>query len=359
VAASFADAAEQQRRLPAELASQLKEAGLFTTCVPASLGGLEAPLAETLEAIETIARADAAAGWCVMIQGTSGAISGYVERDAAEEIWRGGDAVTGGAYAPSGKAESAPGGYRLSGRWSFVSGCTHCTWLLNSAVVEEGPPRTMLFPAAEATILDTWNVSGLVGTGSNDVEVTDLFVPQARTLSLIGASAVEDRPLYRFPLFGLLALGIGAVALGIARGAVDDLLELAGAKTPTLSRRKLAERPHVHHQVALAEAHLGSLRAFLYEAVGSAWQAAERGDELSLEARARLRLASTYATGGCAQVVDQAYNLGGGTSIYRSSLLQRRFRDIHAATQHMMVGQPIYELVGRVLLGLETDTSQL
>jgi indole-3-acetate monooxygenase len=358
--AELAELGERERQLPAELVEKFRSAGLFAMCAPASLGGGEVPLADVLTAVETIAVADAAAAWCAMIQSTSGVSGGYLEPEAAAEVFaEGGNTILGGVYAPLGRAAIVPGGYRVSGRWPFASGSGHCTWLIGGCLLEEGPPRLMLFPAAEVTIHDTWHVSGLAGTGSNDFEVRELFVPRARSLAIATEKPVASGPLYRFPVFGLLALGIAAVALGIARGAIDDVLELAGAKTPTGSRRKLAERPLVQLQLAQAEAGLGSARAYVFDSVGRAWAAAERGEDLTLAQRARLRLAATSATLACAQVVDAMYGAGGGTSIYQTSPLQRRFRDVHAATQHVMVGLPTYELAGRVLLGLETDTSVL
>jgi indole-3-acetate monooxygenase len=380
--AELAELGERERRLPPELVDKFRSAGLLAMCAPASLGGGEVPLADVLTAVETIAVADAAAAWCAMIQSTSGVTGGYLEPEGAAEVFANGrDTVLGGVYAPLGRAADAPGGYRVSGRWPFASGSAHCTWLIGGSLVEAGPPRLMLFPAAEVTIHDTWHVSGLAGTGSHDFEVRDVFVPRARTVAVATEQPLASGPLYRFPVFGLLALGIAAVALGIARGAIDDILDLAGAggvgraqaspstadrgvhppsgKTPTGSRRKLAERPLVQLQLAQAEAGLGSSRAYVFDSVGRAWAAAERGEVLTLAQRARLRLAATSATLACAQVVDAMYGAGGGTSIYQSSPLQRRFRDIHAATQHVMVGLPTYELAGRVLLGLETDTSVL
>ena len=160
-------------------------------------------------------------------------------------------------------------------------------------------------------------------------------------------------------MFGLLALTIAGTALGIARAAIDDLLELAGAKTPTGGSRTLAERPVTQARIAQAEATLLSARAFLYDAIGIAWDAAEGGDEVSIEHRAALRLAASHATAASAAAVDTAYDLGGGTSIYETSPLQKRFRDVHAATQHMLIGPSTWELTGRLMLGLPTDVAQL
>jgi len=208
-------------------------------------------------------------------------------------------------------------------------------------------------------VIDTWHVSGLRGTGSHDMAVEDLAVPAERTGSVISQQPLAAGPLYRFPVFGLLALTIAGVALGIGRAAIDDLVELAGAKTPTASRRSLAERASTQADIARAEAGLRSARAFLYESVAEAWEAATGGDTVPVDRRAELRLASTHATAAARAAVDIAYDLGGGTSIYETSPLQRRFRDVHAATQHMLVGTATWELTGRLLLGLPTDTAQL
>ncbi len=335
-----------------------RAAGLFSMLVPASLGGGEMAPQDALAAIEAIAEADGAAAWCVMIGATTGILSAYLDESDAREIFRPGS-ISGGVYAPLGKGEATPGGWRVSGRWAFASGCQHCDWLLGGALVESGPPRQMFFPASSVEIIDTWDVSGLMGTGSNDIAVRDLEVPRGRSVALTADNPRHPGPLFAFPVFGLLALGIAAVTLGIARGAIEDILELAAEKTPTGSRRKLAERPLVQAQVAEAEATLSSARAFVFEAVDRAWDAAGSGAVLDLRIRARLRLAATHATMASARVVDLMYNAGGGTSIYRTSPLQRRFRDVHTATQHVMVAPPTLEVAGRVLLGLETDVSAL
>ena len=217
----------------------------------------------------------------------------------------------------------------------------------------------LLLPAGEVEILDTWTVAGLCGTGSHDMVVTDAFVPASRAVSLVTDPPRQPGPLYAFPLFGLLAVGIAAVALGLGRAAVDELTDLAGVKVPTGSRRRLAQRSAVQADVAQAEARLRSGRAFLLDAVGAAWTSACAGDAISLEQRALLRTAATHATREAAATVDLAYEAGGGTSVYATSPLQRHFRDVHVVTQHVMVAPATYELAGRVLLGIPTDTSML
>jgi alkylation response protein AidB-like acyl-CoA dehydrogenase len=354
---------EQARRLAPELVQAMAEAGIFRMCVPRTLGGGEVEPATMLAVLETLAAADGAAGWCAMIGATSGVVSAYLSDEAAQEIYERADLVTGGVYAPQGRAVAVDGGYRLTGRWAFASGCEHCAWLMGGAVIAaDGTPpaaRLMLFPARDARILDTWTVSGLRGTGSHDIAVDDVFVPAGYTVSLTTDRPRHTGPLYAFPVFGLLALGIAAVAVGIARQAIDELTRLAAGKTPTGSRRVLAERAAVQAAVAEAEATLRAARAFLYDAVGEAWTAAQGAGEIAVGHRIGLRLAATYATTSAARVVDLMYNAGGGSVIYAASPLQRHFRDIHVVTQHMMVAPATYELAGRLLLGLPTDVATL
>jgi alkylation response protein AidB-like acyl-CoA dehydrogenase len=364
-----ADETERARRLAPALVGALADAGLFRLCVPAWLGGGEVEPATLVAVLEELARADGAAGWCTMIAATSGIVSAYMPREAAREVFAAPGAIAGGVYAPSGTATVVDGGYRVRGRWAFASGCQHCTWLLGGCVVVDGgTPRLLpnrapdvrlaLLPASTVTVIDTWTVAGLCGTGSHDIAVTDAFVPATHAVSLVSDALTTPAPLYRFPVFGLLALGIAGVALGIARAALDELARLAGGKTPTSSRRVLRERPVVQAAFAEAEATLAGARAFLFEAVHAAGAAAGDGP-LPLEARARLRLAATHAVTSAARVVDVAYGAGGGSAVYATSPLQRHFRDVHVVTQHMMVAPPTLELAGRVLLGVDTDATTL
>jgi alkylation response protein AidB-like acyl-CoA dehydrogenase len=216
----------------------------------------------------------------------------------------------------------------------------------------------VVVPASEVRFLDTWHVSGLCGTGSTDFEIVGVYVPEERVVGYYGAQA-PPTALSAFPQFGLLSLGIAAVILGIGRAAIDELVELAGGKKPAGSRRTLAERASTQVDVAEGQARLRSARAFFYESIEAAWEASVRTGNLTVEHRRDLRLSTTYAARAGAEVVDLMYNLGGGTSVYRASPLQRMFRDVHVATQHMMVATATLELVGRLLLGLETDVSQL
>jgi alkylation response protein AidB-like acyl-CoA dehydrogenase len=357
------DEIEAGRRVPVALVHALADAGVFRLCVPRKLGGLEAHPSVLVNVLETIAAADGSAGWCAMIGATSGVVSAYLPDAAAHEIY-GADPriVTGGVFAPRGTAAPEGDGYRVSGRWPFASGSEHCGWLMGGCLVRgAGPPqaRMMLFPATDARIVDTWNVAGLRGTGSHDLTVEGVFVPADRSVSLMTDRPRVAGPLYAFPVFGLLAIGIAAVALGIARAAIDELIRLAREKAPQGSKRTLSERGVVQAEIAQAEALVRSGRAFLHETIERAWTAAGLDGTITTADRASLRLAATHATTSAAKATDFAYNAGGGTSIYASSPLQRCFRDVHVATQHAMVASSTLELTGRILLGLDTDVSQL
>ncbi|QQS12692.1 MAG: flavin-dependent monooxygenase [Rhodospirillales bacterium] len=367
--AARADEIEAARRLPADLARTLIGTKVFKLCVPKAVGGEEAHPLVLMQAIEETAAADGSAGWNVAIGASSGSTAAYLAPDVARLIHGAPEAVTGGIFAPRGKAVREGDGYRVTGHWQWASGSPHCAWIKGGCVAyEDGKPRlirdgvpevlTVYFPRDKIEFVDNWYTSGLCGTASCDIKVTDVFVPAAHTISLTRDKPRVEAPLYVFPMFGLLGMICAMTSLGIARGAITDIVELAGAKKPTLSNRALAERGATQGDIARAEAILRGARAFMVEAILDAWAEAEAG-AISVARRAALRLAATHAANESARVVDICYTLGGGTAVYRNSPLQRRFRDAHVITQHMMVAPPSYELAGRVLLGLPTDPSMI
>ena len=362
-----ADETERERRLPDELVSSLRASGLFRAGAPTSLGAVQAPPAVTLRCAETVARGDASAGWCVSIAATSSLLAAYLPSDGAQEIFGAADAVAAGVWAPRGLARPIDGGLRVSGRWAFCSGIKHSDYLFAGCVLETGAPRdsgppvlrVVAIPTAELEILDTWHTSGLRGTGSHDAVADDVFVPMRRTLSLLDEPPTVDAPLYRFPIFGFFALSIAAAALGNARGAIDDLVQLAAGKVGLGSSRTLAERPATQAAVAEAEASMRAARAFYYEAIDDAWRAAHLPETVPVELRAAVRLAATHAVRTAAEIARSMYDLGGGSAIYDDSPLQRRFRDAHTATAHFQVNPATWELTGRLLVGQPTQTAML
>ena len=356
---------DELRRLPDDVAKGLVATGLPRSLVASAYGGPERSIASVCDAIERLSYWNGSVGWCGMIAATTGLVSAYVEPSWAERIFGDPDVVAGGFAMPAGEATVVPGGLRVTGRWQWGSGTTHCTWIGGGCRVvgagEGGGPLApfVLFERGEVEVLDTWFVSGLRGTGSNDYVVEDCFVPEGRWADFLASGPLVDGPVYRFPLLGALALGVASVTIGLARRAQNELVELAGGKKPAQSNRTLAERATVQVDVAKAEAAWRSARALMREVVDEAWEVAVAGDPLSDEHRRRLRLAATNAAWRSAAAVDLMYSAGGGSSIHESSALQRVFRDVHVATQHGMVAERSLEPLGRMALGLPTDARQL
>lgn len=369
IAARAADT-ERQRRLPADLAARIAAAGLFRIAVPARLGGGEASPREIFDTLEAIAAADAATGWCTMIAATTALAAAWLPEPHASAIFADPATITGGVFAPLGTAHAEGDDFIVSGRWAWASGSANCHWLVGGArifdagrlrTVAGGAPdhRMMFFPRAEVELIDSWDAVGMRGTGSGDMAVSGVRVPRERSVSFLTDDPREPGALYRFPPFGLLALGIAAVAAGNARAALDDLVALATAKKPAGSGRTLAERATVQAAYAQADASLEAARALVHADIAAGWALATAGTALDVAARARLRRAATYLVRTAADVTRTAYDLAGGSAVYASHPLQRRFRDAHVATQHMMVAPATYELTGRVLLGLPTDAAAL
>ncbi len=361
---------ETARRLPADLARGMARAGLFRVAVPRDIGGLEEAPAVIFEMIETLGRGDASTAWCAMIGATTGVNAAYLDPAIARDIYADAETITGGVFAPMGRARVEGDGFVLDGKWQWASGSANCGWLGGGAIVmENGAPRIgangapehrmLLFPAREARLIDSWHVAGLCGTGSGEMEVHGLSVPRARSVALMTDKPVAQGALYAFPVFGLLALGVAAVLIGNAYGAMDDLVALAGGKRPQGSRRTLAERATAQAGLAEAAARLHAARAYYYDSVARGWERAQSAGDIDVGTRAELRLAATHAARTSADVVRVLHDLGGGSSVFLSHPLQRRLRDAQVGIQHMMVAAPTYELVGRVLMGLSTDASQL
>ncbi|WP_448582684.1 acyl-CoA dehydrogenase family protein [Thermaurantiacus sp.] len=358
---------EEARRLPADIAATLASAGLFRLAIPKSLNGHELPPDAIFATLEAVAEGDASAGWCLMIGATTALIAAYLPRHHAEAILGPSEVITGGVFAPLGRAVKANGHWQVSGRWSWASGSANCHWLVGGAVLmegntpllqEDGRPRhrMMLMPRDAVELIDTWHAAGLKGTGSGDMAAAAVEVPADRSVSLIDDTPHEPGPLYRFPPFGLLALGIAAVACGNARASLDSVA--AALKTRRSGTRTAAERSTIQADLARAEAAWMAARAGVQQALSQAWQEA-LGGGIRLQTRARLRLAATHMTRTAADVTRTAYDLGGGAALYLESPLQRRFRDAHAMTQHIMVQGGTWELAGKVLLDQPADTSML
>lgn len=361
---------EEMRRLPADLALKMAQTGAFRMVTPARFGGYEAAPRQIVETLEAIATANASVGWCAMIAATTALNAAFMAPEDAAVVYADPLTITGGVFAPMGKAVVEGDAYRVSGRWQWGSGSANCTWLCGGCTVWEGGEmkrlasgapdiRMMVFPASEATLHDTWHVMGLKGTGSGDIEVRDILVPKGRSVSLFSDAPRENGRLFKFPVFGLLPLGVSAVALGNSRGAIDSFRALATVKKNQGSAKTLAERQNVQTAYADCEARWRSARAYLMAETDRVWETAGQPGEIPTGPRADLRLACTHMTRVGADICRTLYDLGGGAALFEASDLQRRFRDAHAITQHIVTAPATYELIGRVGFGLPTDTSML
>jgi len=364
-----ADEIDANRQLTRPVFEALADAGLFHLAIPSAIGGGEIDLPTYIQVIEELGKADASTAWCVNQGAIFATYAARMPREVAREIFiRPPRAVVANTPAATAEAVVVEGGYRVTGRQGFSTGCKHATWVAahcqvmdNGRLRMDGPvpeARYLFVPVGEAEILDTWNVRGMRGTGTHHFQVRDVFVPGHRTVLSATAPLREDRPLYRIPRTLSFASGDAAVALGLARTCLNTFVELAGSKTPRAMENLLRDQSMIQVSVGQCEATVRSARAFLVEAVGQIWESAVN-DAVTLEERATLRIATTHGLRQAAQVIDAVYSAAGATAAYEGHLIQRHFQDIHVITQHLQSRLSHYELVGRHWLGLKVDEGRL
>jgi indole-3-acetate monooxygenase len=367
---SCADQIEVERELPRPLFEALADAGLFKLGIPRAVGGAEIDLPTYVQVLEELGKADASTAWVVNQCAVFATYAARMPREIARLIWIDTPhSVVANTPVATARAMLVPGGYQVTGRQGFSSGCRQAAWLAARALIlensqqrlENGQPeeRYLFVPVAEAELLDTWHVRGMRGTGTHDFAVNNVFVPAERTVLQAGAPQMETGPLYQFPRRLLFASGDAAVALGVARACLDTFFELAGAKTPRSMKETLRDQPVVQATVGRSEAQLRSARAFLNEAVREIWTEAASTGSITLDRRAILRLATTHAIRLAVDIVDSVYNHAGVTTIFEGNLLQRHFQDIHVISQHTQGRLSHYELIGKHALGLEVDQTKL
>jgi len=350
---------ETRRRIPRDLLDQIVESGCFRLVRPKSHLGIEADWPSALRVFEALARADASTGWTVMIGSAGWCDLVALPRGSFDALFATApDTITAGVFNPSGTITRAGGRYHVQGRWAFASGCEHADWIYCNCVedVVDGVPhlRGAVLSPDEVVVEDTWHSSGLRGTGSHHFHIDATEVAAERTFVPFSEACV-DVPIVRIPLPSLFAMGVAVMATGTALGALDDITGLATHKVPLLAGGALASNPYFQHEFASADTTLRAARALLWETAESAWAKAVAGTEFSLEDRARIRAAAVWVTTSAATVVDAAYHAGGGSSLYAENPLQRRWRDVHAITQHFLVKPDTFTTAGAVLAGQEID----
>ncbi|NOT56926.1 MAG: hypothetical protein HOP18_20190 [Deltaproteobacteria bacterium] len=358
---------ESERRLPAPIVDALRTLGAFRLAVPHVYGGLELdPMTQT-RVVEELSCIDGSVGWCSMISSAGSFASAFLAPEVAQRLCGHVGFSLAGQVVPVGRAEVVDGGYRVTGRYRFGSGCQHASLLVGGCVVfENGKPRllangqpetrVMTFPPAACKILDTWNTTGLLGTGSHDFEVADVFVPFSESWSF------AERPpysgaLYRFP--PLFLVTHAGVPLGLARAGIDAVIELANRKElapdphKLFGTRLLRDESRVHEAIAVAEGALAAARSFTYSSLTDVWETLNRKEKLTPRQRALYRIMLIDVHRVAKEVITSMYDLAATSAIYRSHPLDRIMRDIVTACQHGVVHPKMYRPAGRLLLGLE------
>lgn len=356
-----AEQIETGRRLPEPVVRALIEAGFFKLLVPRAFGGADADPLTFCRVVEELAHADGSAGWVTMLCGSYGMLGGLLPEEAGREIYSAPDAVVAGALAPNGVARVVTGGYRVTGRWSYGSGIHHSTWILGGCQLFDGDTPRLLpsgkpdmqllfFPRSDVEIVDTWHTTGLRGTGSNDYQVQDVFVP-ARRACRLADEPIQPGPLHRLPYVPTTVNLMAGVALGIARRALDELEELAAVKTHARSETLLREHASAQIQIGEAEGLLRAGQAFVYQTLADAWETAKRGERIDWKQHGLLRLAGLQAVTQALQVVDLAFRTAGATAIQLASPIERCQRDIRTAAQHNCLIPGNFEHAGQLFLG--------
>jgi len=360
---------ETARKLPADLVMDIANARLFRVALPEAEGGLGADIVTTLQVIEEVARTDGSNGWCLAMGINTLRQSAQFAPDVRRQIFFSDPVgISAGSANPRGRAVAVPGGYRVTGHWFFASGCMHSSALHGACKVFDGDaPRlrpngdhevriAYFYPKSSARIIDTWDVSGLRGTGSHDIEVADLFVPEERTFSALDLRARVTGPMNRMHGFDLAGCGFCCVGLGVARAAIDEFVELAQVKVPRSSSELLRDRAIVQAKIGEAEAVLRSGRALLFDVVEDMWETVLAARPITERQRADLRLAMTHAAQSAGTATHMVCAAAGTTSIFTKSPLERYARDAEVVTRHNQLQFVNYEAVGRTVLGLESNS---
>ena len=363
---------DTQRCLTDDLLNELHNLGLFRLSLPRNLNGGELSPYQLSQVAEVLAQADASVGWCFG-QGSGCAMSAaFLEPKISRKVFGPKNSVLAWGAGIAGKAVRCDGGYKITGTWQFASGSGHATWLGGHSMVFDAndvpvlkangtqADRTALFPKPLATLHDDWHVIGLKGTRSESYTVKELFVPEELTLDRENQDECRSKaPLYIFPTTLVYASCFSGVALGIARGAVDDLIDIARTKTQRSARSSMRESPVFQTQVAQLEAQLSSARAYQQSVLERVSNTVFQTYDLQQSDRAEIRLATTYAINQATEVVQQVYKLAGSSAIFENAPFERRFRDMHAVSQQMQARHTHFETVGRYMMNLDSSSAHM
>lgn len=340
---------DAERKLHPAVVASLRQAGVFGALVPSELGGEQLAPAEYIEVLETLAAGDSATAWCVMTASTSTLLAAYLPRQTAASIWSPGAPapMLAGIFAPSGTLKVDDAGARLTGRWSWASGSNHATWFALGAL-HDRRHVVCIVPRDAVQIVDNWDTLGLAGTGSHDV-VVDVAVGLESTTSVFDRAPWTEAPLYKVPLFGLLATGIASCALGIAQASLDHIGAALTVDTPPATWARFAD----------LRGELDAARAYLVATATAAYAAATTPAPVAPAVRGALRLAASHVTARCAEVTRGAFHLGGGAAVRATSPLGASLRDIETVLTHRMVTERVRAAAARAMLGVGTPPADL
>jgi 3-hydroxy-9,10-secoandrosta-1,3,5(10)-triene-9,17-dione monooxygenase len=339
---------ESLRRLPDATFEQYQQSGLLRALQPRQSGGLELSPLTFFEAVAEVAAACPSSAWFLSVVGVHNWQLALFPCEAQQDVWGEDSSVlVSSSYAPTGKVERVDGGFRLSGRWSFSSGCDHCQWVfLGGVAPSDGPGpdmRTFLLPRSDYRIIDNWHVAGLAGTGSKDIMVEGAFVPEYRTHRFMDAymlqnpgQAVNTGPLYRLPFGSLFAFAIAVPAIGAARGALDAYRSYMQAKVAAYDGSKVADDPFAQRRLAEAALEIAAAEAEVQNTWTQFWALAEAGENIPLTARARARWSAANIVLRGVRAVDLLFEASGGRALFLDNPMQRYFRDVHAMRAHAL-----------------------
>ncbi len=354
---------EESRRLAPQIVEGLIETGLCRLVVPASLGGYETPPVLFAQTLEELAGAEASVAWIAWNNALPCFSARYLSEASRKELFGDARRIFANSTRPSGKAVAVEGGFRVSGRWSLVSGCELADWIpVMGIVIEDNGPRMRApgapelrmayIPRGSYAILDTWYVGGLRGTGSHDIVVDDVFVPAEKTYTMLEPDRL-NLPISRLPFGATMSAGCAAICLGLAQAALDTLVELASTKKQVDPTPGLRDRPSVQALVATAAAEVDGARLLLHSALEDVWANCKEGILVTPEQRARVWRSAIHAARKSKSVVTAAYEAAGTSALYVDCPIERIHRDIHAVAQHIILAPTWLEEAGRVSLGLE------
>lgn len=353
---------ERGRQLTSRAVETLRSTGVFRMSMPRSWGGPEVDICTQVEIVEELSAADGSAGWCAMVGSEGGYFTAALDDAVGRRLYPDLDVVTAGMVSPFGKLHRVDGDYRFEGRWPFGSGCTHADVMYAGArVFNDGEPvmvdgrpeiRYPLLPAREFQIVDTWDTTGLAGTGSHDFTIADAFVPAEQTFQWRDLRKERrEGPLYAWP--GMFVARFPGVPLGIARAALEVAEELLADKVLAPEMRPAHEDARVRAEVARAYALVGSARSYVFDVLGAFWSTLETGAEPSFRQRAALSGLHVHTVQTCREAVRILADVVGSASIYRRCPLERHGRDLATMDKHTVAQPRRMELVGALWLEVE------